>query len=657
MSRTFRKSLLGSSGDGKRTPALLGSARPRRGSLVRRVGLGAFSLTLILWVVALTVGYLRERNVLEEESTSKIEAVAEVQKARLGAYVDGVEQSVALVASRTRLRNAFGQYQTSRDPELRAEMEQILSDAVAADDRVVLLEIRDLAGEVVASTESDFSLIDEHQEYLATARTGVVTGLIVKDGMGRLAHVAAGPIVLEGRLLGVAVVVETAAPLLDLVSDYTGLGDTGETVLGRGTSSGGVVFLTPLRFDTEAALTRTMTENSAPMLAAVTGKEVVLADAVDYRGQSVFAATRYLASADWGIVVKIDAEEVYAPWKQYLLGAIAALLVVLPLAAVGSWIVARPIADSVRRVSEASAAIAGGDWSRRIRVDRNDELGDLAENFNIMTEALRDLTNRLEEKNLEVESRNHQLESLNEKLRHSNEELERFASVAAHDLQEPLRKIQAFGDRLAANASESLDEKDRLYIERMRDAATRMRVLIDDLLQLSRVTSRAQPAKQVDLGSVVARVADDLESQIEDAGAMLEVGELPVVIADPSQMHSLFQNLVSNALKFRRVGQTPLVRISEISDTSAGGPNGMAHVSVEDNGIGFEQEYEERIFRIFERLNGRTDYSGTGIGLAICKKIVSRHGGTITAEGRPGEGAVFTVSLPTHRPHSGGDQE
>lgn len=639
-------------------PAPVDRSRTGRGSLVRRIGFGAFSLTLILWVLALTTGYLRERSVLVEESTDRIEAVAEVQKARLEAYVEGVQQSVALVASRTRFRSALDEYATSSDPALVGEMEKILSDAVAADDRVVLIEVLGLQGEVVVSTGDDVSYAADNPEYMDRARDEIVSGLIVRDESGGLSHVAAGPIVSGDRLLGVAVVVETAEPLLVLVSDYTGLGDTGETTVGRGSSANGAVFLTPLRFDSGLASDFTVIGSSAsPMLAAVAGEEVVLTDAVDYREEPVFAATRYLASADWGIVVKVDVSEVFGPLAEYRVGAAFALAMVLVAAAVGSWMVARPIAEGVRNVSEASAAIAGGDWSRRVPVDRNDEIGDLAENFNTMTRKLQELTSRLEEKNLEVESRNHQLESLNEKLKQSNEELERFASVAAHDLQEPLRKIQAFGDRLAANASEHLDDRDQMYIERMRDAATRMRVLIDDLLQLSRVTSRGRPYERVDLREVVARVADDLEGQITDTGAQLEIGELPVVVADPAQMHSLFQNLISNALKFRKSDQRPLVHVAETQGAGGFEQNGMTHIAVEDNGIGFDPEYGERIFRIFERLNGRTDYSGTGIGLAVCKKIVSRHDGTITAEGRPGEGAVFTVSLPTHPSHSRGEVE
>jgi signal transduction histidine kinase len=642
-------SSVGTSGDAVGSENPSGYRVRRRGSLVRRIGVGAFLLTLILWVLALAAGYVRERSVLVEESTAKIEAVVGVQEARLAAYVDGITESVALVASRTGLRNALDEYAAFREPELREEMETSLADVVAADERVVLLEIRDLQGDVVAGTQGDTSYLDDNEDYLGAAQERIVTGLVVEDESGRLSHVAAGPIVLEGRLLGVAVVVQTATPLLELVSDYTGLGDTGETVLVRSTPNGSAVSLTPLRFDPDAALTRTLSGGLAvPTLVALSGEEAVLTNAFDYRDEPVFAATRYLESADWGIVVKIDTAEVFAPLDEYRVGAVAALVVVLAVAAAGSWIVARPVAEAIRGVSEASAAIAAGDLSRTVPANRNDELGDLAENFNIMTAELRDLTDRLERKNREVEERNRALQSANQKLRQSNDELERFAAVAAHDLQEPLRKIQAFGDRLVANASEHLDEKDQIYIERMRDAATRMRGLIDDLLQLSRVTSRAQPSQHVNLSEVVAIVVDDLESQISDTGAVLEVGDLPVVVADPSQMHSLFQNLVSNALKFHKVDQPPLVRISESEDPTGAPRNGMAHVTVADNGIGFEPEYAERIFRIFERLNGRADYAGTGIGLAICKKIVSRHDGTITAEGKPGEGAVFTISIPTH---------
>ncbi|MGH6901205.1 MAG: sensor histidine kinase, partial [Geminicoccaceae bacterium] len=238
------------------------------------------------------------------------------------------------------------------------------------------------------------------------------------------------------------------------------------------------------------------------------------------------------------------------------------------------------------------------------------------------------------------------------KLERSNRELQDFASIASHDLQEPLRKIEAFGDRLKAKCADDLSEFGRTYIDRMQDAAGRMRSLINDLLTYSRVTTKARPFVPVDLGRITAEVMSDLQVTIEQAGARIELGELPVVEADPTQMRQLLQNLLSNALKFRRQGVPPLVRISGRlrGPESATGGSGVAprlcQVTVADNGIGFKPDYAGRIFGIFQRLHGRGEYPGTGIGLATCRKILERHGGAITASSQPGEGATFVFTLP-----------
>ena len=231
------------------------------------------------------------------------------------------------------------------------------------------------------------------------------------------------------------------------------------------------------------------------------------------------------------------------------------------------------------------------------------------------------------------------------RLEQSNRELEDFAYVASHDLQEPLRKIQAFGDRLQAKYKAELPEQAQDYIGRMQSAAKRMQVLINDLLAFSRVTTKAQPFVPVDLDHVAREVAHDLEIRTHEVGAHVEIGALPSLDADPLQMRQLLQNLISNALKFRREGVPPLVTVN-------GGVDGdRAQIVVVDNGIGFEEKYAERIFTMFERLHGRGTYEGTGIGLAICRKIVERHGGEIVAHSAPGVGSTFTVTLPVHHSH------
>ncbi len=226
-------------------------------------------------------------------------------------------------------------------------------------------------------------------------------------------------------------------------------------------------------------------------------------------------------------------------------------------------------------------------------------------------------------------------------LERSNEALQDFAYVASHDLQEPLRKIRTFGNRLQAGYGEALGEQGADYLRRMLAAAERMQDLIRDLLAYSRVSSNRQPFSPVSLESLVGDVVGDLQARIEESGARVEVGPLPVIHADALQMRQLLQNLIGNALKFHRPGTPPAVRVD-----GAVGDDGTARITVRDNGIGFDPQYVDRIFAPFERLHPRQQFEGTGMGLAICRKIARGHGGDITARSVPDQGSEFIVTLP-----------
>ena len=270
-------------------------------------------------------------------------------------------------------------------------------------------------------------------------------------------------------------------------------------------------------------------------------------------------------------------------------------------------------------------------------------------------EVLSELSQTREELEVRVDERTRELEKSNQQLTVSNRELQDFASVASHDLQEPLRKIQAFGDRLKSRFGDAMPDDAKDYLERMRSAAGRMQVLIDDLLTFSRVTTKAQPFRPVDLNRIVDDVLIDLETRLAQSAGSVEKGSLPTIDADPLQMRQLFQNLISNGLKFRKPDTAPLVTISAVEKhlTSDGEPRDEApvcEIRVQDNGIGFEQKYADRIFTIFQRLHGRNTYEGTGIGLAICRKIVERHHGTIEAQSEPDQGAHFVIRLPLQQP-------
>lgn len=258
---------------------------------------------------------------------------------------------------------------------------------------------------------------------------------------------------------------------------------------------------------------------------------------------------------------------------------------------------------------------------------------------------------RVQERTADLATANERLRRFTQELERSNRELQDFAFVASHDLQEPLRKIQAFGDRLRSKHGAALGTEGLDYLERMQRAAQRMHILINDLLTFSRVTSKAQPFVTVDLNDILRGVLSDLEIRIQQTGATVEAGVLPVLEADPLQMRQLLQNLVGNALKFHAPGASPLVRVGGAVGRDGGVPR--ARLTVEDNGIGFDEKYLDRIFTPFQRLHGRTEYEGTGMGLAVCRRIVERHNGTLMAESEPGRGARFIVILPVQQTQGG----
>jgi signal transduction histidine kinase/CHASE3 domain sensor protein len=248
-----------------------------------------------------------------------------------------------------------------------------------------------------------------------------------------------------------------------------------------------------------------------------------------------------------------------------------------------------------------------------------------------------------------------QMRKYAEELKRSNQDLEQFAYVASHDLQEPLRKIRAFGDRLAARYADKLDEVGTEYITRMQQASTRMQKLIEDLLSFSRISSGQEQFTRVNPTGVVNEVVDDIEGQILREKAKVGIKPIAEINGDRGQLRRLFQNLISNAIKFHKQGVTPVVEISgsivSRADTEKEfgfslPESSYVRIVVKDNGIGFDEKYAEKIFNIFQRLQGRAEFEGTGIGLAICRKIMTNHSGYIRAESVIGQGSQFILIFP-----------
>jgi len=254
-------------------------------------------------------------------------------------------------------------------------------------------------------------------------------------------------------------------------------------------------------------------------------------------------------------------------------------------------------------------------------------------------EVTRDISNW---KNIEMS-----LSATAEHLKARNLELEDFTHVISHDLQEPLMLIQAFSERIQNKCASSLPEKGVRYLERITSSSNRMQELIDGLLTYSRISSKAVPFEPVELHQVINSVLDDLAIRIENNHATIHIDDtLPAIEADPLQMRQLFQNIIGNSLKYTHPERNPQITIKRLPFSDPFSQESYIRLSIEDNGIGFKKEYQDVIFDIFQRLHTRQQFQGTGIGLSICKKIVARHQGAISAEGTPDQGATFIITLP-----------
>ncbi len=374
-------------------------------------------------------------------------------------------------------------------------------------------------------------------------------------------------------------------------------------------------------------------------IAALAARDFWYGEYVNFEEKHVVGVAAGVPGVNWVVMTELPDSEAFAYSRRayYWLGSGMLAFVILVMWASAEWLEAW-ILTPIDRLRDGAEHIGRGGLAYRIEVIHQDEIGQVAVAFNQMAKELQDLYTSLEQK---IAERTVQLEQQATELARSNAELAQFAYIASHDLQEPLRMVSSYLQLLARRYKGQLDSDADEFIEFAVDGAMRMQQLIRDLLAYSRVGTRNEPFAVVDMNQICQQVLDNLQVAIQERNATIQMGVLPQLLADATQMGQLLQNLLGNALKFCQT-RPPCI---EVGATLHEAENEWCFV-VKDNGIGLEPAYYERIFLIFQRLHTRTEYPGTGIGLAICKKIVERHGGRLWVTSQPGEGSSFFFTLP-----------
>lgn len=480
--------------------------------------------------------------------------------------------------------------------------------------------LMDDLGRVLLSTDStQEGKFKDNRPYFQEGRGGFyIQNAYHSVTLGRTTSTIALPIREQGQLVAVMALRLRIKRLHEITHSYTGLGPQSDMYLVNNYNH----FVTDPGGKTGFAMERV--NYSEPVRRCLLG-QTGAGEMINYDGRAVLTAYTYLPLYRLCIVAETEATSAYRHVNELQYSMIvvtaATLAAVMLVAVFLSASISRPILE----LDAAAARAAAGDMDQQIDLDLRDELGTLARSFNTMLANLRLRTQALARSNADLER--------------SNADLEEFGYAVSHDLKEPLRSVQGFLELLKRRAGDKLDEKSHGYIDRSLAGADRMRLLIEDLLAYARVSASSRELREVDLNRLVHDVLGGLEQSRQESGAQVEVGALPVLQGEPVQLSALFQNLIANAIKFRR--EPPVIRIDARAEGDAW------HLTVQDNGIGIHAEQFERVFQVFQRLHGKDEYPGTGIGLAVCKKIVERHGGRIWLESEPGVGTTFHFTLPS----------
>ena len=582
---------------------------------IRSTLLVAFvSLSAVMVAGAAIAAFYLESGTLRDNARSQLETLADIHHDRLEDYAAANQRNLALVASRTQLRRNLDAELTAPAAENVDGMNRILDDAASATGVVESVSVLSPAGTVLASSDRARIGADLSESvWFPSAVLDPSVGTIVATEDG-LRGIHAAPMVLEDRLIGVALVVMLLEDL-ESVASVVAVGESQELLVAARDDAGVLRHLVPPRFPEGSAAP----DESGSLAAAVAGFDASASNGRDYREAKVFSAARTLPSTGWGLEVKIDESEALQPiadLRRVMIGLVLGGIVFGALAAV---FLSGRLAGPVRSLRDVARRISAGERELRAPTGRTRELSELALSFNEMAD---------------------DLVSTNKGLMVRNEQLEQFVYVSSHDLKSPLRSITSFSQLIELEHSEELSDTARRYLDIVQSSAGRLHAVIEDLVAYLRIDPHAVSPSPVPLNEVLEDIVELRRPAIEADGDEVSIGDLPVVVGDRVMMRQLFDNLVGNALTYRRPDSVAEIVVSGSADDE------FAVIRVDDAGIGIDPSHREQVFGVFERLHGH-EVPGTGMGLAICSRIADAQGGSIEIGDSPLGGCRVTVTLPT----------
>lgn len=584
--------------------------------------------TLVLVVIAL-MAQRQGRSALEEVTLSGLVGYAVEKQAALEFWLNR-QLSTIENASRSRLlRREFGRFVRSEPggEAFETAKRYIVDDLnVFVGERGEFLELFVMdpeSGEVIASTdsESEGKFKEDRSFFVRGQSRAHLTSPYFSITEQKLTMVASAPLLdHQGALLAVIAGRIDFDELKAIVVRRAGRYSTLDSFV---VDSAGYLITRPRFITDEAAF---YFEIDTESVRGCRGQQHGSTIGESYRGVPALTVYRFLLDFDLCLVVKVDQAEAFAPSARFAGTMVQVGIVAMFGVAVLAFVFGRVMVQPILTLRRGVARIGAGDLGHRLAEQSRDELGELAREFNAMA--------------AQLQARERDLKARREDLERSNEELKQFAYVASHDLQEPLRAVASYTELLMRRYGDKFDERAQKYIRHTTEGAHRMQELIEALLSYSRVTTQGVPLVAVDSNRPLESALANLETAIEKSGARVTRDRLPTLHADEAQLARVFQNLVGNALKFTAPGHEPVVHIG------AERTDGEWRFSVRDNGIGMDPQYLDRIFVIFQRLHTRDEYSGSGIGLSIARRIIERHGGRIWVESAPNEGATFFFTIP-----------